>query len=145
MESSIFWDIKSCSSLEVNRRCGGTCRLQLQDGSISQAGNQRESRRQAEHPFVEISEGNERQQVSSFWLALSTEEEEDSFKSSLDAHQSTRRHIRDDGLRSHLSQQDFLPIMFSVLAASLYLVRGRCLEMAAVMHSWRHGAHVARQ
>jgi hypothetical protein len=30
MKSSIFWDIKPCSPLKVNRRFGGTYRLHLQ-------------------------------------------------------------------------------------------------------------------
>jgi hypothetical protein len=32
MKSIIFWDIMPCSSLSVNRRFGGICRLHLQDG-----------------------------------------------------------------------------------------------------------------
>jgi hypothetical protein len=41
-ESSIFWDITQCSTLKVNRRFGGTCRLHLQGRRIRQARNQRE-------------------------------------------------------------------------------------------------------
>jgi hypothetical protein len=33
MESTIFWDITTCSPLKVNRRFGGTYRLHLQGGS----------------------------------------------------------------------------------------------------------------
>jgi hypothetical protein len=43
MKISIFWDIRQCSSLKVNRRFGGTCCLQLQGRRISQAKNQHES------------------------------------------------------------------------------------------------------
>jgi hypothetical protein len=30
LKSAVFWDIMPCSPLKVNRRFGGTCRLQLQ-------------------------------------------------------------------------------------------------------------------
>jgi hypothetical protein len=43
MKSTVIWDIMPCSPLKVNRRFGGTYRLYLQGGRISQAGNQRES------------------------------------------------------------------------------------------------------
>jgi hypothetical protein len=35
MKSTIFWDIKLCSLLKVNRRFGGTYRLHLQGRRIS--------------------------------------------------------------------------------------------------------------
>jgi hypothetical protein len=41
-QSSIFWDITLCSSLKVNQRFGGTCRLHVQD-RISQARNRHEA------------------------------------------------------------------------------------------------------
>jgi hypothetical protein len=41
---SIFWDIKLCSPLKVNRRFGGQCSLYLQGRRISQGRNQSESR-----------------------------------------------------------------------------------------------------
>jgi hypothetical protein len=44
MKSTIFWDITPCSPLTVNRRFGGTCRLDLHDRRISLPRNQRESR-----------------------------------------------------------------------------------------------------
>jgi hypothetical protein len=44
MKSTIFWDIRPCSPLSVNRRIGGTYRLYLQGRKISWARNQRESR-----------------------------------------------------------------------------------------------------
>jgi hypothetical protein len=36
-KSPIFWDITPCSLSKVSCRFGGTCRLHLQDRSISQA------------------------------------------------------------------------------------------------------------
>jgi hypothetical protein len=54
MKSTVFWDITSCSPLKVNRRFGGTYRLDLQ-GRISRARYQRESRRQAESPQLGLS------------------------------------------------------------------------------------------
>jgi hypothetical protein len=44
MKSTIFWDIRSCSPMSVNRRFGGTYRLHLQDRRISRARNQFASR-----------------------------------------------------------------------------------------------------
>jgi hypothetical protein len=41
LKSTIFWNITPCNTLSVNRRFGGTCRLHLQGGKISQARNQR--------------------------------------------------------------------------------------------------------
>jgi hypothetical protein len=38
-----FWDVASCSQPKVNRRFGGTCRLQIQSRRISQRVRQRES------------------------------------------------------------------------------------------------------
>jgi hypothetical protein len=40
--SFIFWDIKPCSPLKLNRRFGGTCRLHLQGWRVSQGKNQNE-------------------------------------------------------------------------------------------------------
>jgi hypothetical protein len=37
MKSTIFWDIMSCSPLKVNRRFGGTYRLNFQGQRISRA------------------------------------------------------------------------------------------------------------
>jgi hypothetical protein len=48
MKSSIFWDITSCSPLEVNRHFGGIHRHHLQGRRISRAKNQPESRWKAE-------------------------------------------------------------------------------------------------
>jgi hypothetical protein len=48
MKSSIFWDIAPCGLLKIKRHFGGTYRLHLRGGIISRAGNQRESRWQAE-------------------------------------------------------------------------------------------------
>jgi hypothetical protein len=42
-QQDIFWDIKPCSLLKINRSFGETYRLYLQD-RISRARNQRESR-----------------------------------------------------------------------------------------------------
>jgi hypothetical protein len=42
MKSTVFWDITPCSPLKVNRRFGGTFRLNLQ-GRISRAKYQRKS------------------------------------------------------------------------------------------------------
>jgi hypothetical protein len=36
INSSIFWDITPPSPLKINQRFGGTCRLHLQSGKISQ-------------------------------------------------------------------------------------------------------------
>jgi hypothetical protein len=36
IKSSVFWDIMPCNPLIVNRRFGGTCRLQVQGRKISQ-------------------------------------------------------------------------------------------------------------
>jgi hypothetical protein len=43
IKSSIFRDVTPCSSLKVNQRFGGTCRLYLQRRRISQARNQHEA------------------------------------------------------------------------------------------------------
>jgi hypothetical protein len=43
MKSSILRDITPCRPLKANWRFGGTCRLHLQDRSISRLRNQRES------------------------------------------------------------------------------------------------------
>jgi hypothetical protein len=43
MNNSIFWDIPSRSSLKINRRFGGTCRLYLQGRKISHVRNQHEA------------------------------------------------------------------------------------------------------
>jgi hypothetical protein len=48
MKSSIFRGITVCSPLKANRRFRGTCRLHFHGRSISRAGNQCESRWQAE-------------------------------------------------------------------------------------------------
>jgi hypothetical protein len=40
MKGSLFWDIRPCSPLKVNRRFGGTCRLNLHGRRISRARNQ---------------------------------------------------------------------------------------------------------
>jgi hypothetical protein len=37
MKSPIFWDITPCSPLKVNRRFGGTCRLNFQGRRIDKA------------------------------------------------------------------------------------------------------------
>jgi hypothetical protein len=39
----LFWDITSYSTVKVNRRFGGPCRLHFQDRTISQARNQYEA------------------------------------------------------------------------------------------------------
>jgi hypothetical protein len=44
LKSTIFWDMTLCSTLKVNRRFGGTCRLNLQDRRLSRPRNHRESR-----------------------------------------------------------------------------------------------------
>jgi hypothetical protein len=36
IESYIFWDVMSCSTLKVNRRFGGICCLHLQNGRKKQ-------------------------------------------------------------------------------------------------------------
>jgi hypothetical protein len=51
MKSTIFWHIKPCSPLKVNRGVGGKYRLHLQGRIISRAKKQRESRWQAELDF----------------------------------------------------------------------------------------------
>jgi hypothetical protein len=43
-ESSVLWDIISCSQLLVNGRCGGICRFHRQCRRKSQARNESESR-----------------------------------------------------------------------------------------------------
>jgi hypothetical protein len=43
MKSPVFWNIRPCSSLKVNRRFGGKCCLHLQDLRINQERNQHES------------------------------------------------------------------------------------------------------
>jgi hypothetical protein len=40
MKRSIFWDIMSCSPLNVNRRFGGTCRIHFQGLRTIQASKQ---------------------------------------------------------------------------------------------------------
>jgi hypothetical protein len=42
-EGSVFWDIMKRSPVKVTRRFGGTCHLNFQSGSISQARNQHEA------------------------------------------------------------------------------------------------------
>jgi hypothetical protein len=42
MNSSLFWDITSCSPLKINLTFGGTCRLHHHGRRVSQAKNQRE-------------------------------------------------------------------------------------------------------
>jgi hypothetical protein len=42
MKSSIVWDIMPCSTLKVNRRFGGKCRLHLQGRKISGERNQQQ-------------------------------------------------------------------------------------------------------
>jgi hypothetical protein len=50
IKGSAIWDIAPCSSLEVNRRFGGTCPLHLGGRRTKQATNQREKNRwQADH------------------------------------------------------------------------------------------------
>jgi hypothetical protein len=49
--TSIFWDIKSCSPLKVNRRFGGTYQLHLQGRKINPGRYQRERKWQAELDF----------------------------------------------------------------------------------------------
>jgi hypothetical protein len=41
MKSTVFWDMRSCSSLNVNRRFGVICRVHLQGCQVSKARNQR--------------------------------------------------------------------------------------------------------
>jgi hypothetical protein len=43
MKSYIFWDIKTCSPLKINRRFEGTCRLHLQGRKITHIRNQHEA------------------------------------------------------------------------------------------------------
>jgi hypothetical protein len=43
MKNTRFWNITPRTTLKVNRQFGGTCRLHLQGGRISQARNQREA------------------------------------------------------------------------------------------------------
>jgi hypothetical protein len=43
LKSFVFWDTLPYSSLKLNRRFGGTCRLYLENGRISQARKQCES------------------------------------------------------------------------------------------------------
>jgi hypothetical protein len=52
LKNTIFWDITPCSPLKVNRRFGGTYRLNLQGRKISRARNQRESGWQGEHGVI---------------------------------------------------------------------------------------------
>jgi hypothetical protein len=40
IKSSVWWDIKPCSPLEINRRFGGACHLRLQVIRIKQVRNQ---------------------------------------------------------------------------------------------------------
>jgi hypothetical protein len=42
MKISVLWDITPCCLSKVNRRFGGTCRLQFQSKIISQTRNRRE-------------------------------------------------------------------------------------------------------
>jgi hypothetical protein len=51
MESTVFWVIIPCNLLRVNRRFGGTGRLQLQGRRITRTRYQLESRRQADVGF----------------------------------------------------------------------------------------------
>jgi hypothetical protein len=44
LKSTIFWDIRPCSDLKVNRRFGGTCHFQFRGRRIRRAKNQRENR-----------------------------------------------------------------------------------------------------
>jgi hypothetical protein len=53
--SSVFWDTKPCGQLQVNRRSGGTCRLHLQGGRISQVRNQHEAGTGQSNRLTEIS------------------------------------------------------------------------------------------
>lgn len=39
---TVFWDIRACSLLKINRQFWGTCLIYLQGGRISQARNQHE-------------------------------------------------------------------------------------------------------
>jgi hypothetical protein len=50
VKSTIFWDITPSSPLTINRRFGGTYRLQIQGRKISLARSRRKSRWQAETP-----------------------------------------------------------------------------------------------
>jgi hypothetical protein len=43
LNMSIFWDITPCSPLKVNRRFGGTCRLDLQSRGRSGTKSQHEA------------------------------------------------------------------------------------------------------
>jgi hypothetical protein len=43
MGSAVFWDITSCSPLEVRRRSGVTYCLYLQDGRLSQVSSQQKA------------------------------------------------------------------------------------------------------
>jgi hypothetical protein len=45
VKSSNFWDVTPYSPLKVNRRFGGTCRLNLQGRRVKQTRNQREAGR----------------------------------------------------------------------------------------------------
>jgi hypothetical protein len=56
MKSSAFWDITPCSPLKVNQRFGGTRRLLLQVGRISQARNQRKAGGKENKLLAETSE-----------------------------------------------------------------------------------------
>jgi hypothetical protein len=48
VKSTVFWDIKPCGPLKVNRCFGGTYRLHFQGRRMNRARNQRETRWQAE-------------------------------------------------------------------------------------------------
>jgi hypothetical protein len=55
MKNSVFLGITPYSSLKINRRLGGTCRLHIQGPRISQAGNQREADIKQSNRLAEIS------------------------------------------------------------------------------------------
>jgi hypothetical protein len=74
LKSTVFWDITPCSPFNVNRRFGGTYRLQLQGRRIGRARYQCESRWQAEQSAnrnfeLYRKQGGKWKSGTQFWLA----------------------------------------------------------------------------
>jgi hypothetical protein len=88
LKSTIFCDITPCSPLKVNRRFGGTYRLNLQGRRMSRARNQRESRYKA-GAFTLVS-------CSTYYSTLKMEAIRSS-ETSVDFQRTTLRYIPEDG------------------------------------------------
>jgi hypothetical protein len=59
MKRSVFWSVRPCSLLKVNRRFGGACCIHLQGRRINRARNQYEAG--SKHRIVNCVEGSDRE------------------------------------------------------------------------------------